>query len=349
MTLTELKAWIAANVFTSNNRLNSATSLRELLYKVSEETYNKVDETFGLDFLKSPKKTFSTPKGLEMWGTNGAVFGLTNDYLEASVKTVNVGGAAPEMEFWDVFANTKFSFRDGVARTERFQIMGGNAWLPANLHIGVGTDRTNYGSALFVNGHIRQGNTLGNKKISLWVDAENDHQFYGFGLNSAVMRYQVATLGADHIFYAGNGALSSNELMRIRGNGNVIVGGSDIGMGKFQVMGAMYSSLGVTSDEMFYLRKNGSTTISNTFYQQNISGGTTYAMNMQMTPTGGIAFWNFIGGVGWANRMTIKDTGAVRFVPLSAAPSSPENGDTYYDSTLGKLRVYAAGAWANLH
>ena len=44
MTLTELKAWITANIFMSNNRLNSATSVRELLYKVSEETYGRASE-----------------------------------------------------------------------------------------------------------------------------------------------------------------------------------------------------------------------------------------------------------------------------------------------------------------
>jgi len=38
-----------------------------------------------------------------------------------------------------------------------------------------------------------------------------------------------------------------------------------------------------------------------------------------------------------------------RFVPLAAAPAGAENGDVYYDSTTNKLRVYAGGAWTDLH
>lgn len=34
--------------------------------------------------------------------------------------------------------------------------------------------------------------------------------------------------------------------------------------------------------------------------------------------------------------------------PQSSAPSSPGDGDIYYDSTLNKLRVYQNGAWVNL-
>jgi hypothetical protein len=48
-------------------------------------------------------------------------------------------------------------------------------------------------------------------------------------------------------------------------------------------------------------------------------------------------------------RLRITSEGAIRFAGLAAAPATPANGDVYYDTTLGKLRVYAAGAWVNLH
>lgn len=39
----------------------------------------------------------------------------------------------------------------------------------------------------------------------------------------------------------------------------------------------------------------------------------------------------------------------LRIVGLAAAPSSAQNGDVYYDTATNKLRIYAAGAWADLH
>jgi hypothetical protein len=48
-------------------------------------------------------------------------------------------------------------------------------------------------------------------------------------------------------------------------------------------------------------------------------------------------------------RFTIKSNGQVRFVPLAADPGGAENGDVYYNSTTNKLRVYAGGAWVDLH
>lgn len=65
---------------------------------------------------------------------------------------------------------------------------------------------------------------LANRKLVLFEYNDNDHEFYGFGIQTSILRYQVPRLVDDHIFYAGNGALASNELMRIRGNGNVGIG-----------------------------------------------------------------------------------------------------------------------------
>jgi hypothetical protein len=49
-------------------------------------------------------------------------------------------------------------------------------------------------------------------------------------------------------------------------------------------------------------------------------------------------------------RMRVKATGAVRFVPLSADPSTGNQaGDVYYNSTTNKLRVYNGTSWVDLH
>ncbi len=72
---------------------------------------------------------------------------------------------------------------------------------------------------------LQFGNTIANRKVVLWEGFNNDHQFYGFGVNNNILRYQVNSLNDSHVFYAAaNSSTASNELLRIQGNGNVGIG-----------------------------------------------------------------------------------------------------------------------------
>ncbi|MBX9784136.1 MAG: hypothetical protein K2X48_12675 [Chitinophagaceae bacterium] len=64
-----------------------------------------------------------------------------------------------------------------------------------------------------------------NRKIVLFEVGNNDNEFYGFGVNGGVLRYQAGTGVDNHVFYAGTSATTSSELMRITGAGNVGIGG----------------------------------------------------------------------------------------------------------------------------
>ena len=61
-----------------------------------------------------------------------------------------------------------------------------------------------------------------NRKIVLYEEFNNNHQFYGFGINDGILRYQT-TGGGDHVFYSATSASSSKELMRMKYDGNVKV------------------------------------------------------------------------------------------------------------------------------
>jgi hypothetical protein len=61
----------------------------------------------------------------------------------------------------------------------------------------------------------------------MWQQANNDHEFYGMGINPQALRFQVPEANADHVFYSGNSSSASNELMRITGDGKVGIGTSD--------------------------------------------------------------------------------------------------------------------------
>lgn len=74
------------------------------------------------------------------------------------------------------------------------------------------------------NAPLQFANNVANRKIVLYQGPDNDHQFYGIGVNNLTLRYQVDTSAADHVFYAASSTTTSKELMRIKGNGNITIG-----------------------------------------------------------------------------------------------------------------------------
>ena len=85
-----------------------------------------------------------------------------------------------------------------------------------NGTVGIGTNTPN--------APLQFSNTLVNRKIVLYEDTNNDNQFFGFGVNSFILRYQVSATTVSHVFYAGTSSSASTELMRIMGTGNVGIG-----------------------------------------------------------------------------------------------------------------------------
>lgn len=79
--------------------------------------------------------------------------------------------------------------------------------LQANGNVGIGNTAPN--------GQLQLSNSIQNRKIVLFETANNDHQYYGLGINSSILRYQVDSTTANHVFYAGTSTTTSNELMRI--------------------------------------------------------------------------------------------------------------------------------------
>ncbi|MCU0374435.1 MAG: tail fiber domain-containing protein [Chitinophagaceae bacterium] len=71
------------------------------------------------------------------------------------------------------------------------------------------------------NAPLQFNNALQNRKIILYEAANDDHRFYGFGINSGVLRYQTDASNADHVFYSAASESSSSELLRIKGSGAI--------------------------------------------------------------------------------------------------------------------------------
>jgi len=66
---------------------------------------------------------------------------------------------------------------------------------------------------------VQLNNTVANRKIVLYEVGAGDHQYYGFGVNEGILRYQIPTTSDNHIFYAGTSTTTSRETFKITGDG----------------------------------------------------------------------------------------------------------------------------------
>lgn len=105
-----------------------------------------------------------------------------------------------------------------------FQIGNGTNSLTSNALTVLRNGNMGIGNMNSPNAALQFANVANNRRIVLWETANNDHQFYGFGINGFTLRYQTPSLTDDHVFYSGTNSSSSKELMRIKGNGNVGIG-----------------------------------------------------------------------------------------------------------------------------
>lgn len=142
---------------------------------------------------------------------------------------------------------------------------------------------------------LQFANAVGNRKAVLYEVQDNDHQFFGLGINSGIMRYQVGDVVNSHVFYAGFNATTSNELMRVQGNGNVGIGTATPGA-KLEVAG-----------------------------QVKITGGTPGAGKVLTSDASGLASWVTPNGV--------TGTGTVNYVPRFITANSIGNGAMYDNGT----------------
>jgi len=89
---------------------------------------------------------------------------------------------------------------------------------------------TNPSGPFAVTGIITSGSRIeitktasANRKLVLFDTLNNDHQFYGLGIQTDTLRYQVFSATASHVFYAGTSTTTSTELFRVAGTGIVTI------------------------------------------------------------------------------------------------------------------------------
>ena len=158
-----------------------------------------------------------------------------------------------------------------------------------------------------------------------------DSRWEYYGSSTATAYEQRA---GEHRFFnaisgSANTAIAFTQAMTLNATGDLIVNGTNsfakissyvTSSGTFQ--GALGATNGSNSDFVVRIK----TSVSDVY---NSVGSLTLST----------------GGGGGTERVRVKDTGQVRFVPLAADPAGAEAGDVYYNSVSNRLKYYNGTAW----
>lgn len=134
-------------------------------------------------------------------------------------------GTNPATNFIGTTDAQPLRFATGAGGVERMRI-------DAIGNVGIGTSTPN--------APLQFASSAALRKIVLFEQANNDHQFIGFGVGGfGTLNYQLPVNSNDHVFQVANSATASTELMRIKGTGRVGIGTSNP-VGKLHVEDADY-------------------------------------------------------------------------------------------------------------
>lgn len=167
----------------------------------------------------------------------------------------------------------------------------------------------NIGIGVSPNAPLQFSAVTANRKIVMYEVANNDHEIYGFGVESGVgNRYQIAATNRDHVFYTGTSSTTSNELFRIKGTGVISTpAGGSLGVGITPT--ATLQSRPNTNNAVSLLAEDDS---GNDIFQVLESGG---AGSVLVTNTAGTHATSIYGGEiqidfpGGSDDVTINNSG----------------------------------------
>jgi hypothetical protein len=166
---------------------------------------------------------------------------------------------------------------------------------------------------------------------------DNTDARWEYKVNGSATYYNLQT-GIHQWFVAASGTANNpittfaTAAMTLDASGNLIVNGTN----SFAKISSYVTSSG-TFQSAF-----GATNGSNSDFVVRVKTSVSDVYNS----VGSLTFST--GGTGGTERVRIKDTGQVRFVPLASDPAGAEAGDVYYNSTSNKLKCYNGTTWNDL-
>jgi len=150
--------------------------------------------------------------------SSGAITGEgAQMYYDNSVGTFHIQTTYPN-DAADIVFHTATGADQGTNNV-RMRIGGGGG-------VGIGD--------VSANGDLQFTNDVQTRKIVLYEGADNDYQFYGFGVEDSTFIYTTYLESDSHVFYGGASATTRTEIMRITTDTGVRVGTGSVDS-KFKV------------------------------------------------------------------------------------------------------------------
>ena len=280
---------------------------------------------------------------------SGAIYTRIQNNLNSLYLGLESGGIAQvssDVSSLKVMASTYTSFETGGAERMR---------LTANGRLLLGTT-TEGSERLQVNGTMI---LKGVSYPSIAFDSDATSVTWSLYSASSSDYFAIYNGTTDVLKFASTGAAtfsSSVTATSFNGTTNNIfsVGGTET----MRISGAFNLLVGTTTDTSERLQINGkikatdTITTSNTVFGKDFQATTSTAANPGFLTNINTGIFNAgTNAIGFSTasteRVRIKSTGAVRYIPM-ATPASAEAGDVYYDSTSNKLRCYNGTSWNDL-
>jgi hypothetical protein len=193
-------------------------------------------------------------------------------------------------------------------------------------------------------------------KLTIFAGADGDVGFFRGGSTRQLQLGTSATAGYLNVDNGSSGfELRVNGVARVYADtsGNVGVGVTPSTVwtanGNLQVgvHAALYTNAGLGATDFAY---NSIRTGSDTY---QYSFATSLAASRLQQRDGSFRFFTAPAGtspnaITFTERLRLKETGQLRFVPLAADPAGAEAGDVYYNSSSNKLKCYNGTTWNDL-
>lgn len=177
---------------------------------------------------------------------------------------------------------------------------------------------------------LQLSNLVQNRKLVLWDNTGSDHEFYGFGINPSTLRYQTPSTGSDHVFYAATSAATSNELVRIKGNGRVGVGTNN----PFSLLSNIDSNI---------LAADGTGLSGNTLTWALNQQGYVLGLYNRYTAPGGNGLSVKLAGTSQSNTILDLSTGTSMTSPATSVMTVRANGNVGINNVSPAQKLHVSG------